>query len=479
MNILLINLPNRQHAEDYTTPNHYWEHFIRYPPLGLMALVPALDRSHQADILDLAVRQTTLEEAITLIAARRPDVLGISVMTRFLYPLVTIARGVRARLPHVRIVVGGPHATRFPRETLALRVADYVLPGYAEFTFSALVQVLSRGGDDTALTGIHGLHWHDAHGMPRHNAAAAVPTVLDELPFPDRTLLDPRDYYTAAERSHTTTVYSSRGCPFHCIFCDVVDKQFRFRSPANLVDEFSAIVARGIRSIFVFDDTFNLDRERVLAICREIRRRQLSLRWSVRCRIAPFDREMAQALAGAGCFRLHVGVETLDAQLLRQIRKGITREQIESFFRLCREFRLETMAYFVVGLPGETAEYRRHLRDEIRRLDPTYFFINVLFPQPETAYYRSLLADGTYTRDHWAAFIASPVPNFRLPLPRSPDEHAELMRLAEELTSRHYLSPRFILRELCRDWRSPRAIIFKARLALLLCRIRLLPRKRR
>ena len=115
---------------------------------------------------------------------------------------------------------------------------------------------------------------------------------LDELPFPERRLTNYKKYYSLlAKRTPITTMITSRGCPFRCIFCDRphLGKKFRFRSAQNVVDEFEECESLGIKEIFVYDDTFTLNRKRVLEICNEIKQRKINILWDIRTRVDTVD----------------------------------------------------------------------------------------------------------------------------------------------------------------------------------------------
>ena len=463
MHVLLVALPEEGRARDFTTPSFILDDCVRYPPLGLLALVPELLGLSGIDVhvVDFAVRRgnasgakkgnSTIDDCVRYIVDCAPDVIGVSVMTRLLWPMVELTRRVKEQLPGVIIVAGGPHIVHYARETLDLGTCDYVLQGWAEHSFSQLVAMLRDNGVDSESAGlcdIPGLLWKTKDGVVHSNNEPNVNDVLDSLPMPVRGLLDERNYYTAADDASPVMVYSSRGCPFHCTYCDVAEKRFHYRSAEHVVDEFESIVRSGKADIHVFDDTFNVSRERVIGICREIVRRGLSLRWSTRCRVAPFDDEMAQWLVKAGCRRIHVGVETLDENVLRSIRKGVTRSQIESFFDVCRRNGLDTLAYFMIGFPDETPQYRKQLFSEIRRLGPGYVMINVLYPLPKTDYYEGLLRSRVFQQDFWGEFARSPVRDFSPPIPRTPELQRELESLAESIAVRYCFTPAFLWRQL-------------------------------
>ena len=468
MKILLMNLPRESQTKDYTTPAYLLEDFVTYPPLGLLAIAADVNPKHSIKVLDVIAKNMSIEDTVRYIENYKPEVLGLSVVTRRLYSLYEISRRIKEALPDTKIVAGGPHINYWPEETMQLGTLDYVLPGDGEKTFPLLIDGIEKGEGEELPGNIPNLYYRSSDGQIHSNPPEEMPIILDSLPFPNRRLVDLDDYYTAVDKARMTTMYSSRGCPFHCIFCDVQENSFRYRTAKSVVDEFEEIIKLGIKEIHIFDDTFNIRRQRVIDICHEILERGLKVRWSGRARVFPFDSEMMRLLKEAGCTRLHVGVESLDPTILRYMNKKQTLEQIRNFFALCHEFGIETLAYLIIGFPVETGEYRAHILDEIIKLDPTYVYFNILYPLPKTQYYQSLLEDGTYKQDYWADFVRNPKKDYELPLPRSPELQKELEALADDSQRKFCYRPVFILRELKGALFHPKLLLFKAKFAFLL-----------
>lgn len=463
MKILLINLPRDGEVRDVATPDYLLYDFMNYPPLGLLAIAAGVDPRHELTVLDTMTRNMDIGETVRYIQMQKPDLLGISVVTRRLFSMCAIARAVRESMPDIRIVAGGPHLDAFPVETMNLGVVHYALQGFCERSFPELVESLASG-DAGKQEKIPGLLYMRG-GQVAMTGAPETPVDLDALPLPNRTLINLDDYFSAADRMKMTTVYTSRGCPFRCVFCDVGDKTFRYRSPARIVDEFESIAAMGIREIHIFDDTFNVDRQRVIDMCAEILRRGLKISWSARVRVAPFDREMAGIMKKAGCARLNVGVEAFDDNILEKIKKNTTVEQIHHFFSLCHEFNIDTLAYFIVGFPDETREYRSTLFNKLKSLNATYLYLNVLYPSANSELYNDLLKSGLFDKDYWKDFITHPVRDFELPLCRDAALQQELVTLVDDIHRRFYLSPRFIVSDLMRTT-TVKMLLRKVRLAV-------------
>ncbi|MFH2018970.1 MAG: radical SAM protein [bacterium] len=413
MKVMLITLPKEGQAKDFTTPSFYSSNPVRYIPLGVLAIATSITGGRDIRILDAESYGLSIDETVERIHEFAPDVLGISAVTRKAYAMSEIIR--RANVPIK--VVGGPHVTHYAKETMNLG-ADAVFKHDGDRNFNSWL-------DAGCKKGIFEDYIRD----------------IDSLPFVKREFpgFELEDYMLSGEDTQKTmfkqerrlAMMSSKGCPFRCVFCDVQDKKFRFLSPGRVVDEMEHLLSCGANSIHILDDCFNTDRNRVIKVCEEIKRRDLKFQWSCRGR-AVLDEAMAEALKSAGCIRLHVGIESLNSEVLKWMNKKISVETTKEFCRICHKYGIEIVAYFVLGAPMETREYRNELSYMIKELGIKYPFFNILYPSANTKYYRGLVADGTYEMDYWQAFAEKPVPDFEIPFPRPRELQIELEETAEK-----------------------------------------------
>jgi len=218
-----------------------------------------------------------------------------------------------------------------------------------------------------------------------------------------------------------------------CIFCDRphLGKSFRYLSALSVVDEMEDCVNRGIKEIFLYDDTFTINRQRVFDIRDEIKRRALVLQWDARVRANTLDADVVKAMEEAGVARLHIGVESGSPRILEILKKGITTEQAHNAFELCRKFGVTSLSYFMLGNPTETREDIEMTMEFIRKCRADYAHISITTPFPGTELYRMGLAQGLFERDHWRGFAANPDENFQPPawLENFTQEELEDMRL--------------------------------------------------
>ncbi len=382
MKILLVQPPPRR--IEYES--------IIVPPLGLAYLAAVLEtREHDVRILDaFAERQswTDFEKAVQGAGA---DLIGIGGMT----PVIdNTHRAVKICRPCCKhLVIGGPHVTlskdhlfeEFPE-------VDYAVYGEGEETLAELVEHLDQKKEARGIAGT----------VDRHAVNPSRPPVqdLDRLPFPARHLLPSRRYsYLFAKRKRVTTMFTSRGCPYQCIFCDkaVFGSKCRMRSAENVLNEIGEILGRFKDiSIIFYDDLFTLNKERVIRICQGILERRFKFDWKCEGRVDRIDREMLGWMKRAGCSMIAYGVESGNQAGLDYLGKNTKVEDIRKAFRLTRESGIGTMAYFILGIPVETFQDEIRSIEFAKEIDPDYVQFSILSPFPGTPLYNAAVKDGSY-----------------------------------------------------------------------------------
>jgi len=455
MRLLLIN-PPRLNEIVADNPAFIDEERGCNPPLGLLYCAASVLRArrHTAALIDAQAEQLGYDDAlVNRIMAAHPDIVGITAMTPTLIDVVATIASVRAAAQRLKcavpIIVGGPHAHLFPRETLALAGVDYVVLGEGEPVLPRLLDALETGA---GLASIPGLGYR-RDGTAQINPHGAPIEDLDALPFPARALAPVANYRSIlSPGAVVTTMITSRGCPYACSFCDRphLGKKFRARGPLNVVDEMEECARLGIGEILVYDDTFTVNRQRVVGICEEILRRKLPCAWDIRARVDTVDEDLLKLLRKAGCHRIHFGVESGSDAVLRTLRKGFTVAQVLAAFADAKEAGMETLAYFMIGSPGETARDIQTTIDLARRLDPAYAHITVLTPYPGTELYSRALSEGVAPGDYWREFARDPAPGVAVRYWEKELSREQLITCLHRFYRSFYGRPSYILRQLTR-----------------------------
>ncbi len=418
------------------------------PPLGLLYVASYVKRfsSHDVRVIDTLLDNLGQEQIRGYVLSYKPEVVGITALSMTMIDVMETVATIKAVNSETKVVLGGPHPHLFPEETANLPGVDFIVVGEGEVTFLELVQCLEKRKEPLDVKGLV----YKKEGKTVFTGERSLNDSLDNLPFPARELVDYKKYYSSiATRTPITTMMTSRGCPYRCSFCDRphLGKRFRARSAKNVVDEMEYCHEMGINEILFYDDTFTIDRQRVFDICDEISRRKLRLFWDIRSRVNTVDEEMLRKLSEANCKRIHFGVEAGTPKVIRALKKGITLEQVYQAFKSAKKYGISTLAYFMIGNPGETREDIMETINLSIRLNPDYALFSILVPYPGTEIYFDGLRKGIIAEDYWRQFARSPYKGF---VPRYWNEFLdseELERLVVYAYKRFYSRPRYMLKQ--------------------------------
>lgn len=419
------------------------------PPLGLMYLAAYLEKytNHQVEIFDAQVEKSDYQGIERRIKEAAPDIVGITVMTFTLIDVLEVAKIAKKINKTIKIVLGGPHVNIFPEETIQREEVDYLILGEGEIPFQELVENFTN---KDALCQIRGIVFKD-NGEIINTGARGLIQNLEEIPFPARHLTLYQKYCSALAKGNiVTTMITSRGCPYKCLFCDRphLGKIFRARSAKNVVDEMQQCEKMGIDEIAIYDDTFNVDRQRVIGICDDIVERGLKISWSVRARVDIIDEEMITKMKKANCVRIHYGVEAGTQKILNVLRKGITLEQIEKAFKFTKAAGIQTLAYFIIGSPEETRGDIIQTIKFAKKIKPDFALFSILTPYPATGLYKKGLEEKVLTVDYWRDFAKCPRSDFVPRLWEKELTRNELISLFKKAYRSFYFRPGYILEKI-------------------------------
>jgi anaerobic magnesium-protoporphyrin IX monomethyl ester cyclase len=345
---------------------------IRHPPIGIHYVAAALQaRGHAVDTLNRHERDTSPERWAGELRARRPRVIGFSILHANRWGGIELARVAKQVDPAVTTVFGGVGATHLWEHLLAnFPEIDYVVLGEGEESFPALVECIERG-DASSATSLPGLALR-RDGRPARTAARRPVRELDALPMPARHV----------DLAHLAL---TRGCVSNCTFCGSPafwGRRVRSHSAAYFVEQMACLRARGRRFVHVSDDTFTLDRGRVIEACRGIVGRGLDIAWAAISRVDAVDEEVLAWMRRAGCVQISYGVESGSAAIRRRLNKRIREDDVRRAFDLTQRYGILARAYFIYGCPGESRATIRETIELMRAIRPlaAVFYILDLFP---------------------------------------------------------------------------------------------------
>jgi len=373
----------------------------RVPPLGLGYVASSLEQAgHSVSIWDSAVDETGPDFSGFQLVGATAATTQVKEAWRML---------ARAKSSGCLTMLGGPHATCLPEESLSKGV-DFVVRQEGEKT---VVELADRLSSNAVPVGIQGMSWKKG-GLVINEPDRPLIGDLDSIPFPAHHLFPDLHNYTSPQplisrRSPALGIFTSRGCPFGCVFCfkGVFGRSFRARSPENVVAEWEVLVGKyGVKEIAVQDDAFNTDEKRALEICRLIIKKGLVIPWStpngIRADLA--TPELLAAMKESGCERVAFGVESGNELVLKSIDKRINLSQVEDAFKSARRVGLKTMAFFMFGNPGED---RQAMEDTIKfaiKLNPDLAQFTLATPYPGTRLNEIVRRSGELLVDDWDDF---------------------------------------------------------------------------
>ncbi len=454
MKVLLIQPPDF-HMITTNVPSVVDEESGAYPPLGILYIAAFVEQNtnYEVEILDTLLDRLSYEQIEEEIRKRKPDVVGIQAMTFTLIDASLTAKAVKRVDPDIPVIFGGPHVYIYPQETMQIPEVDYIVLGEGEVTFSSLLETLEENRDPSTVPGIG----YRQNGEFKQTSLVPLNTNLDNLPLPARHLVPSHRYYSVlAKETPITTMMTSRGCPYQCIFCDRphLGKSFRYRSPENVVNEMKVCEDMGIREIFIYDDTFTVRRDRVLEICRLYNEYGLNIKWDVRAHINTINDEVLDALASAGCTRIHYGVESGTREILKVIKKNIVLDRIQEVFTKTKQRGITTLGYFMIGNPSETKEQVLETIEFACRLNADYIHLSVATPFPATELYRMGFKMNIYKEDYWREFARNPSVDFKPKLWAETMTCDELVNLMQWGYRRYYMRAGYIFKRVLdvRSW---------------------------
>ncbi len=209
------------------------------PPLGLLYLAGYLEKysNHNLKILDCQAEEMGYEEIEKVIKDFSPNVVAVTAMTFTLIDVINVLKIAKKINPDIKTVLGGPHPHIYPEETINIKEVDFVVLGEGEKIFKELLENIDNR---EKLKNLKGLVYKEGDKIFNSGPADFI-TDLDNIPFPARHLTSYKKYTSIlSSQKVVTTAFTSRGCPYRCLFCDRphLGKMFRFRSAKNVADEF-------------------------------------------------------------------------------------------------------------------------------------------------------------------------------------------------------------------------------------------------
>ena len=413
------------------------------PHLGLLYLASSLKKEgYKVYYIDDADYKWDLKAIEDFIKQQNISVVCITAMTQNIKGAVHLATFLKFKKIPVKIVLGGPHLSADPTLPGRFPFFDASITGEAEITLPKIIPNLL---EDKYVGNVKG----------------KVPLELDELPLPDKGIIDYDDYHRKGY--WTNPIFATRGCPYHCNFCSIpaISKKVRFRSAENIIQEIEQTYFITKISLFDFvDDAFTMKKEFVYELCEAIRKLPFKIKWEAQTRANYVDKDLLLAMKNSGCYKLLFGVESGNERIRNEIiGKHLTNAQIKKATDLCWEVGIEPDHYLMVGQPTETM---KEINDTINcplKFKPNIIGVFLTIPLPGSPLFGRAIDEGIIDKNVIDKYILGEYGEgyegcypYYIPKGLTIDD---LIKARDKTLKKFYFRPKYILNRLKRDFSDP------------------------
>jgi len=365
-----------------------WKYRNRLPPLNIAGIASWLKEKgdYNVRILDADVLELDIQQTFEKIIEEAPDLVGFTVLTPSFLTVGKICELIKSHNKGIITVLGGTHPTALPRDSLQNKDFDFLVLGEGELTFLDLLNAL-RGRNDYGS--IDGLVYRKDNEIVINKRRELIKDI-DILPPPARELLPLRKYPVSTSFGYfarnSTTLSVGRGCPFNCTYCAsriMWLQKCRIKSAENIACEIEEIVRKyKFNNIEIIDDIFTLYESKLYDTLKQIKKRKLKVRWNCYTRADRINKAILQEMKSAGCYSLMFGFESGSQNILDNINKKVTVEQMEKAYILTKKTGIKPYPNFMIGSPGESKETVNETIAFIKRLKMPDVSLSITTPFP-------------------------------------------------------------------------------------------------
>ncbi len=400
-----------------------------YPPIELAYLAGVLRKNAEVKILDANALNKNFEDIKEEISETKPETIVFTTSpTSFSYD-AQVAKIAKEIDKKIKTILLDSHISPV--------IPERIKQNFPEIDYLASQEPLMNIPN---LLGFKGIAELEDHPLPAY----------DLLPLKRYSSL------TFSRKKPFATLITSVGCPNRCNFCIIggatvergYGKKWRFKSPKKILEEIKYLLTFGVKSIYFFDETFTVSKQRVIELSKMIIEEGLNIKWSCNGRVDTLDEETIKIMEEAGCWNIMFGIECGSEGLLKEANKGTTLARAIDMVRYCKKGGISVSASFVIGFPNETRETIKETLEIAKKINPYRAQFVILTPYPGTKLYEEIKKRGLLEEDYsftgYDAYCVNQLPVIRTEKLSS----QELAQAQRYIYRKFYLRPLFLIRTL-------------------------------
>lgn len=379
MKILLVMSPMFRHD------THYVHNTDTEIPIGLLYIAGYLEKfGHNVSILDGQISKDMEKDLTVMLSDKKYKAVGFSATSPTISNTKLLSALAKKLRPDIAVLLGGAHPTVLgPKILDDLPFVDIAIIGEGEATMKELVEYIEG---KRKLESIDGIAFRKDKEIVQTKPRQLISN-LDDIPFPAFHLVDILKYTPPPGlffKKPTVGVSSARGCPYNCSYCAdslIWQRKCRMHSAEYVVNMMETLVKKyKVKEIRFFDDTFTVNRERVVKICQKLLDRKINVLWRCASRADRVDKELLALMKKAGLCSISFGIESGSEEILKKMNRRMTIDQIKDAVKWSKGLGIETKGFFMLNYPGETEETTEKTIALSRELDLDFVGFNLTVP---------------------------------------------------------------------------------------------------
>lgn len=433
--ILLLNPPGEKlYIRDYYCSKVSKSNYL-FHPIDLLMPSGVVSKNNEVFLIDSIADRLTPEKCMEKINEIDPDIIisliGSVALEEDISFLQQLVQKDRLILLSGDAPMEAPNSWIERHSFVDAIIMDFTSDEITRFIdgqVEGLETIIHKGNKREKLQGIkRPLNEEFTITLPRHDLFKPIPY---RFPF--------------VRHKEFATVLTSYGCPFKCTFCIIGTVGYKHRSIGNVLAELKDVKRLGIKEIFFYDQTFGVNRKRCLSLCGAMEAEGFGFGWVCFSRVDVLDEETISAMKNAGCHTIIFGVESASEYILKKYQKGYTKEQIKHTFKICKQYKIRTVATFIIGLPEETRETAHETIEFLKEIDCDFASFNVAVPRNTTSLRKEALEAGLIT----SSFDSMDQTGSVIAMPTNHLSKEEVLSLKKKAVKSFYLRPRYLIKRL-------------------------------